>query len=122
MHDVAVLHDIILALDSEFAGGAAGKLGLERDEVIVLYDLGADETLLEVGVDDSGGLRGLVALVDGLGADLIGAGGEECMEVEQRVGGLDEPHHARLLKSELFKEHLPFLVGLKLGDVGLNLR
>ena len=70
MHDVAVLDDVVLALDGEFAGGAAFGFGTVFDEVVVLDDFGADEALLEVGMDDSGGAGSLVALVDGPGADL----------------------------------------------------
>ena len=76
MHDVAVLDDVVLALDGELAGGAAFGFGAVFDEVVVLDDFGADEAFLEVGVDDSGGAGSLVALVDGPGADFGLAGGE----------------------------------------------
>src|SRR5690606_33460227 len=55
-HHVAVLHDVVLALHACLAartrlGGRAGF-----NEVVKRSDLGLDETLLEVGVDDAGRL------------------------------------------------------------------
>ena len=94
VHYIAILHDIILALDAEFSGGAAGCLGLECDEVVVFDDLGSDKSLFKVGVDDPCGFRCLIAFVDGPGSDFICSGGEECLEIQQGVGGLDEPHHS----------------------------
>ena len=48
VHDVAVPDDIVLALDAEFAGGAACRFGFQFDEVFVFDDLCADEAFLEV--------------------------------------------------------------------------
>ena len=67
VHDVSVLDDVVLALDAHLAGLADGGLGAVVDVVVVLDDLGADETLLEVGVDDTGTLRGLPAFLVGPG-------------------------------------------------------
>ena len=120
VHDVTVLHDVLLALDADFAGVAAGLLRAERHVVVVLDDLGADESPFEVGVDDAGRLGSLHAADVGPGARLVGACGEEGLEVEQPVGRLDEARHARLLESEVFKEHLALLVALQFGDVGLG--
>ena len=59
MHDISVLHHIILALDTHLAGGAHGGLGTIRHKIVVLYDLGPDEALFKVGMYDSGGLGAL---------------------------------------------------------------
>ena len=62
LHDVAVLHDVVLALDPGLAGraGLGDRAGL--DQVVVADDLGLDEALLEVGVDDAGGLGAVAPL------------------------------------------------------------
>ena len=61
----------------------------ERREVVVGDDLGLDEALLEVGVDDAGRLRGLPALLDRPGAHLLLTRGEIGLQAEQVVGRLD---------------------------------
>ena len=94
VHDVTILDYVFLAFDSEFSGGAACGFRFEGDEVFVFDDLGADEAFFEVGVDHSGGLRGLVALVDGPCAAFVSSGGEVGAEVEEGVGTLDESYYA----------------------------
>ena len=59
MHDVAVLNDIILTLDGELACLTDSSLRTVLDVVVILDYLGADESLLEVGVDDAGALGSL---------------------------------------------------------------
>ena len=120
-HDVAVLHHVVLAFDAELAGLAHGGFGAVLDVVVVLDDLGADEALLEVGVDDAGTLRSLPAFVVGPGLDFHLAGGDERLEVEQAVDGLDEAVAAAVPQAEVFEEHLLLLVGFQFGDVGLGL-
>ena len=56
VHDVAVLDDVLLAFEAHLAGFLGADLAAERHEVVVGDGLGADEALLEVGVDDAGGL------------------------------------------------------------------
>ena len=58
VHHVAVLDDVFLAFLADLAGFLGAALAVERDVVVVGDGLGADEALLEVGVDDAGGLRG----------------------------------------------------------------
>ena len=53
------------------------------DEVLEADDLGLDKTLLEVGVDDAGGLRGLGALRDRPCASFLRAGGEGGLQAER---------------------------------------
>ena len=120
MHDVAVLHDVLLAFDADLARVAAGFFRTQRHVVVVFDHFGADESLLEIGVDDAGRLRGLHAADVGPCARLVGAGGEERFEVEQFVGRFDQALDARLFETEIFEEHLPLLVALQLGDVGFG--
>ena len=57
MHDVAVMHDIILAFEPHLAGVARAGLAVAGDIVVIADGLGADEAVLEIGVNDAGGLR-----------------------------------------------------------------
>src|ERR1700712_3766870 len=55
LHHVAVLHHVVLALHTHLAGRAGGVHRAGLDEVVEADDLGLDEALLEVGVDDACG-------------------------------------------------------------------
>ena len=77
---------------------------LQRDEVVVGDDLGADEALLEVGVDLARRLRRHRADVRRPGAHFLRAGGEERQQPEQVVGGADHAVEARLVQPELLEE------------------
>ena len=95
MHNVSVLDDVVLALDGEFAGFADSGLRAILDIVIVLDDLGTNEALLEVGMDDTSALGSLPTLLVGPGLDLHLTSRDECLEVQQGVGFLDETVHCR---------------------------
>ena len=56
MHDVAVGHDVILALDAQLASGLGTLFATELDVVVVANDLGLNKATLKVGVDDAGSL------------------------------------------------------------------
>src|SRR6266545_607958 len=90
VEDVAVLHDVLLALEPQLPLVSRPRLAAERDEVVVVDDLGADEAALEVGVDAARRARSAVAPADGPGANLVLAHREERDQVEQVVGGADE--------------------------------
>src|SRR5690242_12352038 len=77
VRDVAVLHDVALSLGAELAGGLDGGFGLILLQIGEGIDLGADETALKIGVDDSRSLWRGGADRDFPGANLLGAGGEE---------------------------------------------
>jgi hypothetical protein len=87
LHHVAVLHDIVLALDAGLALGASLGYRAGRDQVFESDDLGLDEALFEVGVDDAGRLRGLRTLRNGPGARLLWASSQiglqaQCVEAD----------------------------------------
>ena len=77
LDDVAVLDDVVLALDAEFAGLAGLGVGAGGNEVVEGDHLGGDEAALEIGVDHPGGRRALGAGGDRPGARLLVVGGEE---------------------------------------------
>src|ERR1043166_7899613 len=85
VHDVAVLHDVLLALAAQLAGGLDRGFAAELLEVSDRVDLGADEFSLEVAVDDAGSLGGERALADRPRPDLLLAGGEVRLQAEQAV-------------------------------------
>ena len=55
MKDVAVLDGVVLALEPELARIAGARFAVQCHVVVVGDRLGADKTLLEVGMDDAGG-------------------------------------------------------------------
>src|SRR5688572_31023081 len=69
--DVAVLHDVILALEAGFALRPRLEHRARGDEVVERDDLGLDEALLEVRVDHAGRGRRLPALADRPRAGLL---------------------------------------------------
>ena len=60
MHHVAVGDDVFLAFQPQLAGVAGAGFAAERDVVVIGDGLGADEALLEIGVDDAGRRGALV--------------------------------------------------------------
>ena len=119
--DVAVLHDVLLALGADLALGLGGGHGTDGLQILEGDDLGPDEAALEVGVDLAGGLGSLGAPLDGPGAALVSARGQEGHQAQQCVAGLDQPVQAGLGNAQLLHEH-GLLVGIvQLGDVGLQL-
>jgi len=53
VHDVAVLHHIVFALDGQFASLADSGLGAILQVVGILDDLGTDETLLVTSISSA---------------------------------------------------------------------
>src|ERR1051325_5102519 len=94
--DVAVLHDVLLALEAHFAVLTARGHRAARDERIVADNLGPDEAAGDVAVNFSGGQlrRGLAR--DRPGAAFVLADGEKRHVPEQIVSGADNPVEARL--------------------------
>src|SRR5258708_33839228 len=61
VEDVAVLDGVVLALEPQPAGIPGTRLAVQGDVVVVGDGFGPDEAFLEIGMDDAGGLRALVA-------------------------------------------------------------
>ena len=80
---VAVLPHVVLALNAGLAFGTSLGNRASADEVLEADDLGLDKTLLEIGVDDAGGLRGLGPLRDRPCASFLRAGREGGLRAER---------------------------------------
>src|SRR6516162_6398770 len=77
MHNVAILHDVLLAFEPHFASVACASLA-------------ADEAALEVGMNDAGGRRRLAAPGDRPSPRFLRPRGEESNEVEERISRGDQ--------------------------------
>src|SRR5215813_13969573 len=84
---VAVLHDVVLALDAGLARGARRRYRPGRDQVVVGDDLGLDEAALEVAVDHAGRLRGGRPDGDLPGPRLLGPSGQERGQPQRAEAG-----------------------------------
>ena len=84
-------------------------------------DLGADEAVLEVGVDHAGRLRRGAAAAHRPGAHFLQAGGEVGLQAQQLVAGADHAVQAGLVEPEI-REELGSLGLLELGDLRLDRR
>src|SRR5882672_10056747 len=100
MHDVAVLHDIFLALETELTGFAGTRFAVAGDVVVVSDGFGANEALFEIAVNDACPLRRPRALYHGPGAGLLGSGGEERDQAQEIVAGADHAIESGLRQSE----------------------
>ena len=89
MHDITVLHDVILAFQTQFSSLFCAMLPLVADEIVVSDHLGANKALLEISVNLSGGLWCGGTNVRRPGADLFYPGGEIGLQLEKLVSGAD---------------------------------
>ena len=92
MHDVAVLHHVLLAFLTQLAGVAAAQLATQLHVVGIGSGFRLDEAALEIGVDDAGGLRSLRADGDGPSARFRFTAGDIALLAQQLVGAA---HQAR---------------------------
>ena len=86
VHDVSVLHHVFFAFHAQLSGFAYGGLAAILNEIFVLDNLGADESLFKVGVDNSGTLRSFPAFLVGPCSHFHISGGDEAFQVQQLVG------------------------------------
>lgn len=88
--DIAVFKFVVFAFEAVFAGfaGTGGASG--SDKVIVADDLGFDESVFKIGVNDAGALGCFHTLAEGPGADFLLAGGEVGGEAKEVVGGANK--------------------------------
>lgn len=117
--NVTIIKDVVLALGHDLALGLDLGFGAELlKHGVVVYDT-LNEGLLEITVDDTGGLRSLGASTNGPLTDLIGTGGEEGVEVESLAHGNDDLGESRLC-SKLLALLLDLGVGLEAGETLLK--
>ena len=109
MHHVAVGDDVFLAFQPQLAAVAGAGFAAERDIVGIGDGLGADEALLEIGMDHASRGRPLGAAMDGPGARFLRTDGEIGDEVEQLVARADQAVEARLFQAERVEEIGAFL-------------
>ena len=120
VHNITILHNILLTLDANLTHISTSTLRAKLYIVGILDNLSTDKATLEVGVDDTSGLRGLHTTAEGPSSALISTCGEECLQIEKTVCGLDKTAHARLLQAHILQEHLSLLVAIQLSDIGLG--
>ena len=121
VHDVTVLHYVFLSFNAELASFLDSSFRFILHIVVVLDYLCADETLLEVGVDDASALWSFPSLLECPCLYLHLTSSDECLEIEQSVCLLDETVDAALFESEFFEEELIVLLAVKASDVFLCL-
>src|SRR5215471_13923030 len=112
-HHVAVLDDIIGALEAHSPGVPRTLLAAMSGEIGKGDRLGADEAPLEIAVDLAGGLRRLSSLLDGPGVRFFRAGGEEGDQTEEPVAGTNDAGETGLVEAEC-GEKLALLVVVEL--------
>jgi len=121
MHDVPILHHILLAFHPELSCFLDFLLGLVQKEVLTVVHLRLDEAFLKVRVDDSGSLGCLVPCAERPRPVLIGTCGKEGAHPKRMIGTADELVQARLLQSYRLQELTLLLLGLQHSDFRLNL-
>src|SRR5207302_4311384 len=82
VHDVALLHQVFLALQAQLAGIARTGFAPAGEVVREGNDFCADEATLEVGMDDSRRLRRRRPDAHRPGAHFLGPCGEEGLQTE----------------------------------------
>src|SRR3990172_8971135 len=80
MHDVAIAYHVILAFQPQLAGVLRTMLAFAGDVVVVGDGLGADEAVLEVGVNAPARLRRRRAHLYRPGPDFLRAGGKKGLQ------------------------------------------
>src|SRR5262245_43447425 len=99
--DIAVSHDVFLALEPDLSVIAARCHRAACDEGVVADDLSANEAACDVAVDFAGGRLSGCTARDRPGAAFILADGEKGDVTEQIVRGSDHAIEARLAKTEI---------------------
>src|SRR5271155_5061046 len=100
MHDVAVGHNVVLALEPHFARVARSRFAPAPHVVVVSDGFSADEAALEIGVDGARGLWRLGAARHRPGARLLRPGSEKGHKVEERIAGADQAVEPGFLETD----------------------
>src|ERR1035441_3887125 len=96
---VAIVPNVFLSFEAERALGARRGFRTGGQQVVPANGFRTDEVVFKIGVDGTGGLRGLGAGGHSPGAALVFAGGEEADEAEQFVAVANETHQAALMEA-----------------------
>src|ERR1019366_3699128 len=104
LHDVAVTHDVVLALHARLSGRPCRHHRLRFEQILEAHHFGLDEPLLEVGMDHTGSFGGRVADVDRPGSSLLGAGREERLEPEGGKADMYQLLQSRLVLAVALQE------------------
>ena len=105
LDDVAVVDDVVLALEADLAELLGLRPAADVEQLVPADHLGADEAALEVGVDAPGALRRRRAVAERPRPRLLVAGREERAQAEQVVGAAHHAEQRALAEAEAF-EHL----------------
>ena len=93
VHNITILHNVLLALDTDLTHITASLLGAKHNIIIILDNLGTDKTSLEIGMDNTCSLGSLHALDKCPCTALVSTSGEEGLKIEQFVRRLDKTSH-----------------------------
>ena len=88
--DVAILNDVLLSLLAVLAFRLHSRHVLQFEEILAFHDLGADEALLEICMDDARSLGGFRSVADRPGSHLVLTRREEVNQVQRLVPRLDD--------------------------------
>src|SRR5215216_6401538 len=100
MHHIAVFNDIVLSFEPELAGITGSGFATEADIIVIGNRFGADEALLEIGVDDARRLRGARAPRHGPRPGFLWARREVSQKMQEVVAGADHAIEPRLGKPD----------------------
>src|SRR3984885_12933868 len=89
VHDVTFLDDVFLPFQSPLPRFLGAHFALVGDEILVGDHFGADEALLEVGMDHSRRLGRSRTFAHRPGPHFLLAGGEVGLQTQQLVAGTD---------------------------------
>ncbi len=94
-------------------------LAVAGDEIVVAYDLGANEATLKIRVDLAGCIESRRALAHGPCANFFRSSRIKRLQSEQAVGCCNHAVESRLLEPEIGKK-LRLFVGCKLRELGFE--
>ena len=101
MHDIAVLNDIFFSLDTHLSGFFYSRFRTVGNIILIFDDFGADKAFFKVGMDHTGALRGFPSFMESPGTTFVGTGGQECLQVQELVSGLDQTGNAGFFQTDL---------------------
>lgn len=115
-HNIAVLHNIVLALGAHKPGFFCRVIAAALHKSIICDNFGAYKAAFKVGMYFAGCLRRLCALCNCPCAHLLRAGGEEAYKPQKGIAGLYKAVKPGFLKPQLLKKGCCFLF-IKLGKL-----